>query len=196
MKVFRPMKIRLQTEVLDYARALRAIGQDLAKLMPHSLELEVVDNDFIVHGQGSAARSRVAGDANPGVWQGLQNKVGHRGPQQSAACFFPFECKYTPDEVNRLDEVGIARRRGPTKPPDISGLAEKLRMIGRIVGAKSGRLAKVIDDMDSVTVVYYDEQGKVQSEKYSMLALYKIQQNYYGKRGTFDPMDPWRGFDR
>jgi hypothetical protein len=27
------MKIKLQTEVLDYARALRAIGQDLSKLI-------------------------------------------------------------------------------------------------------------------------------------------------------------------
>ena len=42
------MKIKLQDEVQDYAKALRAIGQDLAKLVPHSLELEVVDNDFIV----------------------------------------------------------------------------------------------------------------------------------------------------
>ena len=145
------MKIKLQDEVQDYAKALRAIGQDLAKLVPHSLELEVVDNDFIVRGQVSAAQSRVAENANPSVWQRLQNKVGQRGPQQSAACFFPAKC---------------------------------------------GRLTKVIDDMDSVTVEYYDEQGEFRSEKYSMLALYKIQQNYYGQRGSFKPVDFWRGFDR
>ncbi len=51
------MKMKLKSEVHDYARALRAIGQDLAKLVPHSLELEVVDNDFIVRGQGNAAQS-------------------------------------------------------------------------------------------------------------------------------------------
>ncbi len=68
-------------------------------------------------------------------------------------------------------------------------------MIGRIVEAKSGRLSKVIDDMDSVTVEYYDEQGEFHSEKYSMLALYKIQQDYYGQRGSFKPVDLWRGFD-
>jgi len=145
------MKIKLQDEVQDYAKALRAIGQDLAKLVPHSLELEVVDNDFIVRGEGRAAQSQLAENANPGVWQRLQNKVGQRGPQQSAACFFPAKC---------------------------------------------GRLTKVIDDMDSVTVEYYDEQGEFRSEKYSMLALYKIQQNYYGQRGSFKPVDFWRGFDR
>jgi len=189
------MEMKLQTEVLDYARALRAIGQDLAKLVPHSLELEVVDNDFIVRGQGSAAQARVAENANPSVWQRLQNKVGQREPQQSAPLLLPFERKYTPEDVTRLDEAGAARRRGPEKPPDISGLAEKLRMIGRIVNAKCGRLAKVIDDMDSVTVEYYDEQGEFHSEKYSMLALYKIQQDYYGQRGSFKPVDLWRGFD-
>ena len=189
------MKIKLQSEVHDYARALRAIGQDLAKLVPHSLELEVVDNDFIVRGQVSAAQSRVAENANPSVWQRLQNKVGHREPQQSAPSLLPFERKYTPEDVTRLDEAGAARRRGPDKPPEISGLAEKLPMIGRIIDAKNGRLSKVIDDMDSVMVEYYDEQGEFRSEKYSMLALYKIQQDYYGQRGSFKPVDLWRGFD-
>jgi hypothetical protein len=190
------MKIKLQSEVHDYAKALRAIGQGLAKLVPHSLELEVVDNDFIVRGQGSAAQSRVAENANPSVWQRLQKKVGQREPQPSAPLLLPFERKYTPEDVTRLDETGAARRRGPEKPPDISGLPEKLRMIGRIVEAKSGRLSKVIDDMDSVTVEYYDEQGEFHSEKYSMLALYKIQQDYYRQRGSFKPVDLWRGFDR
>jgi len=190
------MTMKLQSEVYDYARALRAIGQDLTKLVPHSLELEVVDNDFIVRGQRRAAQSRPAENTNPGVWHRLQNKVGHREPHQSAPLLLKFERKYTPDDVTRLDEAGAPRRRGPEKPPDISGLAEKLRMIGRIVNAKSGRLTKVIDDMDSVTVEYRDEQGNLHSEKYSMLALYKIQQNYYGERGTFEPVDLWRGFDR
>jgi hypothetical protein len=190
------MKMKLKSEVHDYARALRAIGRDMAKLVPHSLELEVVENDFIVRGQVSAAQSRVAENANPSVWQRLQKKDGQQEPQQSAPLLLPFERKYTPEDVTRLDETGAARRRGPDKPPEISGLAEKLRMIGRIVNAQSGRLSKVIDDMDSVTVEYYDEQGEFRSEKYSMLALYKIQQNYYGQRGSFKPVDLWRGFDR
>jgi hypothetical protein len=190
------MRMKFQSEVPDYARALRAIGQDLAKLAPHSLELEVVGIDFIVRGQGRAAQSRPAENTNLGVWHRLQNKVGHREPQQSAACFFPFERKYAPDDVNRLDEVGRAHRRGPAKPPDISGLAEKLRMIGRIVNAKYGRLTKIIDEVDSVTVEYYDEQGKYHSEKYSMLALYKIQQGHYGNRSACEPVDLWHGFDR
>jgi len=190
------MNIKLQSEAHDYARALRAIGQDLAKLVPHSLELEVVGNDFIVRGQGRAAQTQLAENANPSVWQRLQKKVGQREPQQSTPSLVPFERKYTLDDVTRLDEAGASRRRGPEKPPYISGLAEKLRMIGRIVNAKSGRLTKVIDDMDSVTVEYYDEQGEFRSEKYSMLALYKIQQNYYGQRGSFKPVDFWRGFDR
>lgn len=190
------MKIRRQTEILDYARALRAIGQDLAKLVPQSLELEVVDRDYIVRGEASAAQSQVAEHANPSVWQRLQKKVGQREPQQAVPSLLPFERKYTPEDVTRLDEAGAARRRGPDKPPEISGLAEKLRMIGRIVEAKSGRLAKITDDMDSVTVEYYDEQGEFHSEKYSMLALYRIQQDYYGQRGSFKPMDLWRGLDR
>ncbi len=117
-------------------------------------------------------------------------------PQQPTSLFVPFERKYTPDDVNRLDKEGRAHRRDPAKPPDITGLAEKLRTIGRIVDVKCGRLAKLIDDMDGVTVEYCDEQGNFHSDKYSMLALYKIQQSYYGERGTLKPVDLWRGFDR
>jgi len=190
------MKMKLQSEVHDYARALRAIGQDLASLAPHSLELEVVGYDFIVRGQGRAAQTSRVENGNPGLWRMLQDRIAHRAPHQPAPLFVPFERKYTPDDVNRLDEAGRAHRRGPAKPPDISGLAEKLRTIGKIVDGKCGRLAKLIDDMDSVTVKYCDEQGKFHSEKYSMLALYKIQQSYYGERGTFEPVDLWSGFDR
>jgi hypothetical protein len=190
------MAIKLQSEVHDYGRALRAIGQDLAKLVPNSLEVEVVENDFIVRGQGRVAHSQLAESDNPGLWRTLQDRIAHRAPHQPAPSFVPFERKYTPDDVNRLDEAGRARRRGPSKPPDISGLAEKLRTVGRIVDAKCGRLTKLIDDMESVTVEYCDEQGKFYSEKYSMLALYKIQESYYGERRTLDPVDPWRdGFD-
>jgi len=197
VKVYKPtMMMKLQSEVHDYARALRAIGQDLAKLVPHSLELEVVENDFIVRGQARAAQTSRAENGNPGLWRTLQDRVAHQAPHQPAPLFVPFERNYTPDGINRLDEAGRAYRRGPAKPPDISGLAEKLRTIWRIVDAKCGRLAKLIDDMDSVTVEYCDEQGKFHSEKYSMLALYKIQQSYYGERGTLEPVDLWRGFDR
>ena len=190
------MKMKLQSEVHEYSRALRAIGQDLAKLLPHSLELEVVENDFIVRGQARAAHTSRAENGSPGLWQTLQDRVAHRAPHQPAPLFVSFERKYTPDDVNCLDEAGRTHRRGQAKPPDISGLAEKLRTIGRIVDAKRGRLAKLIDDMDSVTVEYCDEQGKFHYEKYSMLALYRIQQSYYGERGTFEPVDLWHGFDR
>ncbi len=190
------MEMKLRTEVLDYAKILRTIGQDLANLAPHCLELEVVENDFIVRGQGRAAQSQTAGNADSSVWRRLRNRVAHRPSHPSQPLFFPFERKYAPDDVTRLDEAGIARRRGPGKPPDISGLAERLRLIGRIVSAKRWRLIKVIDDMENVTVDYCDKQGNLHSEKFSMLALYKLQQDYYGQRGTFEPVDVWRGVDR
>ena len=189
------MQLKFHSEDHDYARVLRAIGQDLANLAPHCLELEVVGNDFIVCGQGRA-QSRSAENAGSSIWRRLQNKGVPPASHQPPPSLYPFERKYTPDDVTRLDEAGIARRRGPDKPPDISGLAEKLRMIGRIVSAKCGRLIKVIDDMEVVTVEYHDEQGDFHSEKYSMFDLYKIQQDYYGQRGSFAPVDLWRGFDR
>jgi hypothetical protein len=41
----------------------------------------------------------------------------------------------------------------------------------RIVNAQSGRLAKVIGNMDSVTVEYYDEQAKFTREIFHVGAL-------------------------
>ena len=189
------MKLKFHSEDYDYARALRAIGQDLTGFAPRSLELEIVGNDFVVRGQGRA-QSLPAENGRSSIWRRLQNRDAPLAPHQPPPSLNPFERKYSPDDVTRLDEAGADRRRGPGKPPDVSGLAEKLRMIGRIVNAKCGRLTRVIDDMDSVTVEYRDEQGELHSEKYSMLALYKLQQDYYAQRGTFEPLDIWRGFDR
>jgi hypothetical protein len=76
------MVMKIQSAVPDYARALRAIGQDLAKLAPHSLEPEVVENDFIVRGQARTAQTSRAENGNPGLWQTLQDRIAHRAPQQ------------------------------------------------------------------------------------------------------------------
>ena len=188
--------MKLQAETCDYARALRAIGQDLANLVLNSLEVEAAGSEFIVRGQQRGAQPRQSAKESPSVWRKLQSKIAQSEPQQPAPLLSTFERRYTAEDVNRLDETGIARRRGPAKPPEISGLAEKLRTIGRIVDAKKGRLAKLTDDSNHVTIEYRDENDLCHSETYSMLELYKIQQSYYGKRGTWEAPDVWRGVDR
>jgi hypothetical protein len=194
------MEIKFQTQNLDYARALRAIGQDLARLLPVSLEIEVIGQDFIARGQGMAERFEETDDVNEGALRKTWNKLLRRTPEPEAArperSSVPFERGYSPEEINRLDEIGISRRRGMSKNPDTYTLGERLRAIGRIVNSKGGQLVKLTTDVHAVTFQYRDEKGEIHSEEYSTFDLYKIQQEYYAERGTFKPKDPWRGFDR
>lgn len=195
------MDFRLETQAQDYARVLRAIGQDLAELLPELLEIEAVGQDYIARGTGKPTRTEEVADNNEGglrkTWNRLVGRTQEAEPTAAAPpSTIQFELEYSPADIDRIDEAGIAHRRNTASLPDIYGLAERLRTIGRIVNSHKGQFIRLTKNTNSVAFQYRDDQGQVRSEEYSTFALYKIQQAYYGERGTFKPADIWRGFDR
>ncbi|HZD39735.1 MAG TPA: hypothetical protein VE131_03375, partial [Terriglobales bacterium] len=56
----------LNAEIRDYAGALRAIGQDVADLLPLYLEVELKDGEFDVRGRGLAEQF-------PGMYSSIEN---------------------------------------------------------------------------------------------------------------------------
>jgi hypothetical protein len=185
------------SEKPDYARALRVIGQDLSALYPESVEIIVSGADFIVRGIAGTDLGAKMVDSE-GVLQKIWRKLVRRTPKtdlsQAPASEIPFQRTYTPHDINRLDEDWAALRGTTTRRiPDIYSLGERLRTIGRLVTSLGGRLLKVSRDMNRVTFQYQDDQGAVHMQEYSILALYKIQQEYYADRGRFKPTDLWKG---
>src|SRR6185436_1746109 len=119
-----------------YARALRAIGQDLAMLFPERLEIVMQGEDFIVRGQ--CAQNRLDSKLATPQKQGLKafcvdllardvSTLAH----QAKSATVEFTNTYAAEDINRIDEIGMARRFAVGKMPDIRSLGEMLRTIGR-----------------------------------------------------------------
>ena len=186
------MKLRFVCE--QYACALRVIGQDVAELFPESLTIELSGDNFVARGCGrtelSPSKTNRERCLTRKIWQRLT-----QGPPKAEPSSSTFTRTYSPDDINKLDEMGRTRRANPAQRPDLHSLPERLRMIGRIMDEKNGELVHLSQDGNSVTFRYRDTQGEIHSEEYSNLTLYKLQQEYYSGR-RFHPGDPWQGTRR
>jgi hypothetical protein len=199
------MKLKLkdesETEVLNkaqfHARALRVIGQDLSKLFPQTLEITRQEMNFQVIGRYLPRDP--SGKGAPGSRQ-LLDKLKSKllrdqpivPPAESSTEPISFDRTYAPVDIDRMDESGANRRNEIDKVPDIYSLGEMLRMVGRIVDSDGRRLLNLSKDKYGVTFEY-DDGGQTQKREFSNLQLYKLQQQYYAERGTYVPIDDWKG---
>jgi len=200
------MKLKLKDETqaqgLDkvqfHARGLRAIGQDLGKLFPQSLEITLQGMNFQVTGRYLPRDPGGKGaQGNSQLLDKLRSKFlrdqSTVPPVESSTESIGFDRTYTPADIDRMDETGANRRNGVDKVPDIYSLGEMLRMVGRIVDSEGRRLVRLTRDMYGVTFEYEDGAGQAQKREFSNLQLYKLQQQYYAERGTYVPIDKWAG---
>jgi hypothetical protein len=189
-------EVQVSDHVQFYARALRAIGQDLSSLFPLSLEITLNGTNFEVVGR-YIPRDAAEKGAQRDLLGKLRNKwlrdAPATTPVQSATDPLSFNRTYTPVEIDALDEAGSNHRHGPNTAPDIYSLGETLRMVGRIVDSNGKRLQKLSRDSYGVSFEYEDGAGAIHKGELSSLQLYKLQQQYYSERGTFVPVDKWKG---
>jgi hypothetical protein len=199
------MKLKLQTESRSeivhqaqfHARALRAIGQDLSRLLPESFEITLEGTVFRVSGRHPSREPAGRLQSTPHLLDKLRGKLSRDGaavaPAERAAKLADFSRHYTMAEIDHLDETGTNQRGGINKLPDIYSLGEMMRMIGRILDAEAGRLRKLSKDTRGVAFEYEDGAGQTQRREFTKIELYKLQQQYYAERGTFVPIDNWAG---
>jgi hypothetical protein len=191
------LDIKLQTPIPDYARVLRAIGQDLEDEFPDPLEIEVIGKNFIAQGRLKPPRKKPAANGKEETgWRKTWHSLLRRDPGsrmgQPTPLFLPFKRTYTFDDANRLEDVGVLDRKENANKPDVYGLAEKLRVAGGLVNAKGGRLVKLINDAYGIVVQYLDGQGTLHLAEYSTFDIFKIQQKFVETRDLIKAIDCWR----
>jgi hypothetical protein len=197
MKFAQSFKILTSTAPGAYARALRAIGQDLADLFPSSVEIQVYGEKFVVRGE--CAKERLAAKQSKPQRQGFKDFCADMLARdvatlagQAKTVTIRFERSYSAEDINHLDEIGMRRRFGVGKIPDIRSLAETLRTIGRLVDGQSGQLMKIHKDARRIVFEYSDGAGKSHNEMMTIPDLYKLQKSFYQKRGAPVGLDPWQ----
>jgi hypothetical protein len=178
----------LEPDYLEYALALRAIGQDLANMAIDDLKIGVTGAGFTVRG---VARTTPQGakKSQKKLWL----KVVQRGDVAASRVASPYCRTYSARDIRNLDDSGRRFRAGRKANPDIYLLAERLRTVGKIVESNEGRLIKVEMDGNSVKIQYRDAQGDVRTEEHSTGALFRNQQEGHAKRGAGKPRDAWDG---
>jgi len=173
------------TEVTGFhARALRAIGQDLADLFPEKLDIERRGEDFVV--QGQCARSRLEAKAPKPGWTSLKEFLTRDVialTTETKTQSVPFDRTYNPDDIFRLDEAGIRHRTGIAKIPDIRSLGEILRTVGKLIDGENAGLIRILKDQRRISFEYEKGDGAKCNQEVTSMELYKLQQQYYDLRG-------------
>lgn len=181
-----------------YARVLRAIGQDLADLFPHQLDIEQQDRTFLVHVRCDRKRSESKAPPPSAAQKSGLRSIFHRlhsikldkAPEKPDVV--TVERSYTANDISRIDEAGLQRRNQVGKIPDIHDLGEALRTIGRIVDAEQGRLVKIFRDQRRVAFEYV-VASNVKKVEMTRNELYKVQQSFYHGRSGPGSLDLWKG---
>jgi hypothetical protein len=158
------------------ARALRAIGQDLEELRPEYVEIKQKGKDFIARGRCRA--SSLDGKTDLGrsplikrLWEKILHRDFNAVSRKAQERAVPFVRKYSPHDIDRLDESQRAKRTGLVATPDIHSLGEMFRTIGRLIDAEGGRLIKLSRDLQTVTFKYRDAEGAKIKKQLSNLQL-------------------------
>ncbi len=143
-----------------YAKLLRAIGQALEELSFQTFKLESDGDDYLVQLRG----------VRP-TWQRLLGRYPAT-----------VQVRYTPEDIDRLEREGQARRRDPHGMPDPFSLPQIMRGVGTYVDSKCAQLLKVSrQHQNMVTVQYETDLGK-EEERLMISDLYDIWLHMYKNR--------------
>jgi len=182
--------------VTDYARALRAIGQDLTDLFPKLLEINTDGVNFEARGQSHTNPfHRVRERRFNKIWNKLFIKDAEAESIRPELTTEVFTRTYSPDDLERLDQHYSANRSGQQKKPDNYSLAERLRTMGGIVNSRQGRLKQLRKNADRLFVDYWDKDGKIQTAKLTTVILYRNQQSHDSQSDKALPKELWEGYD-
>jgi len=177
-----------------HARALRAIGQDLADLLPDSMTIEPDGDSFLVHGMCN--RARLESQQSNGGWTSLRRmgamlRAGIIRPPlgEPDLDLTPFTRSYNAADIDRLDAHGNQRRYGNGGLPEIYSLAERLRTIGKVIDGHNGRLGKIFKDLHHIIFEYRDGDDQPRKVELDNTQLYRLQRRYTSERSDSIPID-------
>ncbi len=140
-----------------YAKPLRAIGQALEKLHLQKFELESDCNDYIV-------RSMVE----------VSDQVDHDTPSYKT-----LELRYTPEDLNRLESEGQAKRRDPNQMPNSRSTSQVLRATGAYINDRSSRFMGVIWQNQSMRIMYETTLGNQEVDEIKVSSMYDFWMRMY-----------------
>jgi hypothetical protein len=177
----------------EYAQLLRAIGQALEVLKFGTFEMEFVGGDFLVHGSAETSPEqeearRIREQLLKVVWEEIPGDTASEAEIDLAMSTWPakLHLRYTPKDMERLEEAGKAKRQTGAGVPDVANLSQLLRTIGAYVEKKNVRLVKVSRYAESLVIEYDQAGGARRTETVSAGSLYEFWAELYLQRSGGD----------
>jgi hypothetical protein len=84
------------------------------------------------------------------------------------------ELRYTPDDVQRLEQEGQSRRRDANGMPDFYNVSQILRTVGAYVDSKRTRMRKLYKRGMKLTVEYETAEGLPNIEEHTVSSFYNF----------------------
>jgi len=171
----------LSRGIKDYSKALRAIGDGLEALQAELIEITCEGENYIVRAKTRRQLSKVS------LLNDLRN-VGFRIMWEILPERYPWspvdmKLSYTPEDVERLESAGQARREN-AGTPDPHSMRTALRVIGAHIDSKDARLRQIHRDGESMVIQYETSQGDCHREELTPSSLYALFVEMYAKRSS------------
>jgi len=174
----------------NYARHLRAIGQDLENLHLSAFNLEYTGDAYLVwlrpdeQSDANNPLSRVSKNRLQKLWRNktLPRPVGHEEPYVLASSQIGRRLRYSVQELDRIEREQRARRRKQSGNADGHSLSQLMRTIGDLVGQKGERLLGIAWQELSIGVVVETVRGRKEIDVYRPDNLYDHWVRMYLKR--------------
>jgi hypothetical protein len=192
--VARPRKSEMETKIspADYARHLRAIGQDLENLHLRTFNLEYTGDAYLVwiksddQTENSNPLFRISKNRLQKLWR---NKIpprtlGHEESFALSATQMGKRLRYSVQELDRIEREQRARRRQQSGNADGHSLSQLLRTVGDVVGQKGERLLGIAWQELSIGVVVETPQGRKEIDVYRPDNLYDLWVRMYLRRDS------------
>ena len=174
----------------DYARHLRAIGQDLEALQFSHFNLEFTGDAYLVWiksgdtPDNSRPLLRISKNRLQKLWRNRTppRTAGHEEPYPISPTQTGRRLRYSVQELDRIEKEQRARRRQQSGTADGHSLSQLLRTLGDLVGRRSDRLLGIAWQELSIGLVIETAQGRKEVEIFRPDNLYDLWVRMYLKR--------------
>ena len=181
----------------DYARHLRAIGQELEALHLNQFNLEFTGDAYLVwvksgdQAENTKPLLRISKNRLQKLWRNRTppRTVGHEEAFAISDSETGRRLRYSTQDLDRIEREQRARRRHPSGSADGHSLSQLLRTVGDLVGQRSERLLGIAWQELSVGVVVETPQGRKEIDVFRPDNLYDLWVRMYLKRNNRASLD-------
>jgi hypothetical protein len=169
------------TPSASLGQELRAVGQGLESLDVEDFDLQGEGEGYFALGMPRTPANAPSPPSPAGLkevfqnaWHSFTGKID-KTDTASKTTAAALRVYFTPEGILKLEREGKAKRNEDSAGvPNLSKLAQILRMVGEYVEAKSGRLLKARKRRDRISFEYEMASNKRITEEWNLVQLYEF----------------------